>query len=362
MEAEKQRSSTDAEPMEAQKQRSSTDAMSSDKALEQIKAAGAKSQEHLVKASSPLGHKPAMKKEQVQVAEEWMEGDERRRRERVLLELLDARDHVLKEERVGLHDKADDADHDAHPEEEDTTMIQKVKEKVKDTAKASLEEVMETAFSNFTMELQTAKEEMESLVGDSGSAHQQRPSMDDIERYMKMKNSVFKKAQAELNAGEMVGKDALCTNCYPFEEWLNVEGVPKAQHLPAVRHPHVPDQVPRPGAVLLPAHHPRSMSRPAVVLQVHLPAQQPTVHRPRQAVQAGLRPAQQASGRRPLQAAMHMPQVLRVSHLLPDGRIRLHVPPLHICLLPGLPGLLLRGRGAPPGKRPHLPTCQRADG
>ena len=241
-------------------------------------------------------------------------------------------------------------------------MIQKVKEKVKDTAKASLEEVMETAFSNFTMELQTAKEEMESLVGDSGSAHQQRPSMDDLERYMKMKNSVLKKAQAELNAGEMVGKDALCTNCYPFEEWLNVEGVPKAQHLPAVRHPHVPDQVPRPGAVLLPAHHPRSMSRPAVVLQVHLPAQQPTVHRPRQAVQAGLRPAQQASGRRPLQAAMHMPQVLRVSHLLPDGRIRLHVPPLHICLLPGLPGLLLRGRGAPPGKRPHLPTCQRADG
>ena len=130
-------------------------------------------------------------------------------------------------ERVGLHDKADDADHDAHPEEEDTTMIQKVKEKVKDTAKASLEEVMETAFSNFTMELQTAKEEMESLVGDSGSAHQQRPSMDDLERYMKMKNSVLKKAQAELNAGEMVGKDALCTDCYPFEEWLDVEGVPK---------------------------------------------------------------------------------------------------------------------------------------
>ena len=64
MEAEKQRSSTDAEPMEAQKQRSSTDAMSSDKALEQIKAAGAKSQEQLVKASSPLGHKPAVKKEQ----------------------------------------------------------------------------------------------------------------------------------------------------------------------------------------------------------------------------------------------------------------------------------------------------------
>ena len=225
-EAEKQRSSTDAVPMEAEKRRSSTDAMN--KASELIKAAGAKSQEQLVKASSTITRAVEKKQMSKSLRNGWKETKDADGN--VYYWNYWTRETTYSRERVGLHDKADDADHDADADPEDegkTQMMQKVKEKVQDTAKASLEEVMETAFSNFTVELLTAKEEMESLMGDSGSGHQQRPSMDDLERYMKMKNSVLKKAQAELNAGEMAGKDALCTNCYPFEEWLNVEGVPK---------------------------------------------------------------------------------------------------------------------------------------
>ena len=86
-------------------------------------------------------------------------------------------------------------------------------------------DLSEEALSAFTSELETAREELQSLMGDGPT------SMDDIEKYMTMKKSALKKVEDEAAAGEMADKDAargfFCSHCYPYEEWATPEGVPK---------------------------------------------------------------------------------------------------------------------------------------
>ena len=55
--------------------------------------------------------------------------------------------------------------------------------------------------------------------------------MEDLDKYMKMKKSALKKVEDEVAALSMTGSDAArgfcCKHRFPFEEWLNSDGVAK---------------------------------------------------------------------------------------------------------------------------------------